>query len=1596
MAKQLNKNLVVILTIGAMSVTTLAAALMIAKLPEKDPKYFVEQAEEAVKAGEHMKAARLYGRAFQVSQDPKFLVDAGKQALEAGDPDAARGSWRQALINDPKFEPAQEELVKLTLRVLSISGTPDDWRRLLDDSQKLLDINEQSSVGLQARGRAKIALRTTQPTYEAEGRADLERSRDLAPDNPEYAAALANYLMEDMGDAMAATTDEAARKEIQDKAVQAADAVYDKLLKTAPNDPKTYYNYGVYLAGRQRFDESLAALNKAAELAPNDADTYVMLGRYWTVRSAVERAKATTAAPATTRPQTMPDDYFAKAEAALRKAIECDKNLYDSYLQLGNLYQSQGDRQKELETYDARLSRAVVRASFLPMLDRYQRVQLLSQAFQSAMAQVTDRPEDAARDKELIEKARGYYKSAVAEAEQQEEDPRVLLMKARLAVVDNDIRTAVKDLERAHQSYSTRNIKDTEVKFMLARLQARMGDTGAAEAMMTSVLSDMPWNQEVWAYVAELRGLNHKNAEAVQAAQESLRLCKSAGMKPNETALRTLLNVYRQNRDWDQVRRIEEQLGLGKAQTAEELMLRANLTLVRAESESGQADPALLAAAEKDLREILSKDPVHLDALRRLVRVLAYQKRYDDVKQVLDAAQAAAQRPEYADRKSLPRALELIRISAAPPDPSKTPKQQAEARFEAIKELIDQGQDEFAKQIDYVQLYMGNSDYAQALEHAQKANELKPDEPSVLDIILRLALQKNDFELARRMADRAVATDADGAKGQSYEGRYWLAKGDSTKAIEAFRSWIDRTGNHSDGFAWLGKAYVVARRFDEARQAFEKAVDLNPNNADAQVNLAQLADRQNQLTADDPHLLAAARLVPRQPWVRQKMEDFEEKRSPDAAIARREAIRQNLPTDPEAISTDDITNLVRLGDLYARTNAPDKAEAVLKEAVEKNEAAPAAERIATAPWAYAKFLREKRPPDPETGATVLQHYLDGLRRKPKKAEAQLMIARHLREWARLNLPKAPTKEDVDKAYDAVLAISSDIDMLLEVGTHYLQSGDFKKAEDLYRQALAKAEQPDAASRAAQIVRRLLIDGMIRSRDATRKEEIDKAIADYKTRYPDDATGWLMEGVQDAGTGREEQAIAALSEHVKRDPTSAIGFYRRGVLYCMRSRWNEGIADLQRAKALEPSAWDYQHRLLLARAYRQRKDAAAQIAELESILDDDPNNETVGRVLVQAYAEQDKLAQAETRASQFAARSPKNPGWPLLLAQLAEKHQQRDPVRILGFYRKAAELSDYDPDIVWRMLTVMVQSGRSDDAIDYVTRTLPADKRTPQLVAMLGNAYAAKGDSAKALQEYTRALDAARDSLALSWQIADRIRAMRGAPVAMQIVQDRLDQSKSDAAAQFCVARLRLSAALSNSASTPQDFDAPTGMLLDVLPSAKTPEDKLQVLQALAMSEQAQKRFSDAEKHYIELLKITPRNAIALNNLAFMLMTDMNRPQDALQYSRLAADIGAGNVSVLDTYGWNLSLLGRYEEALSWLNDAWQADADVPLVRYHIAATRAKLAGTLTAADKKEEQLKLARDEVAEAYRLSLAAKDEDAANQCRALMKELGVDLESK
>lgn len=139
--------------------------------------------------------------------------------------------------------------------------------------------------------------------------------------------------------------------------------------------------------------------------------------------------------------------------------------------------------------------------------------------------------------------------------------------------------------------------------------------------------------------------------------------------------------------------------------------------------------------------------------------------------------------------------------------------------------------------------------------------------------------------------------------------------------------------------------------------------------------------------------------------------------------------------------------------------------------------------------------------------------------------------------------------------------------------------------------------------------------------------------------------------------------------------------------------------------------------------------------------------------------------------------------------------------------------------------------------------------------------------------------------------------------------------------------------------------------VDVLVKATAAEPGLAGAQLL-LATQFERRgdYPAAVERYRNVLAVDQNNAIALNNLAYIVGVRQGRPAEGLPLAERAFTLSQGNPTIADTVGWLHHLLGNSQEAMRYLRDALRGAPQSAEVHLHAALAFAG-AGQLDAARK---------------------------------------------
>jgi len=741
-----------------------------------------------------------------------------------------------------------------------------------------------------------------------------------------------------------------------------------------------------------------------------------------------------------------------------------------------------------------------------------------------------------------------------------------------------------------------------------------------------------------------------------------------------------------------------------------------------------------------------------------------------------------------------------------------------------------------------------------------------------------------------------------------------------------------------------GHAFLAANNFDKARVEFRNALQIAPNDSEARYENGVVDEKLGN---------------PR-----------------EAAQFYQGAIDVNA---------DNVPARVALGRLYLFGGAPERALETIKPAFAKHPDDPGLLTVRAAAKTQLK--------DPDAALADAER---AVQLAPTNEDAVAVLAGIYK-----------SRNDTEKARilleSAVKQIPNSTELRLVLAQLYAGMGQEPKVEalliDLVRlnpkdkahrlrlaQFYARLNHPDEAERVLREGIKALPDDRAlkgslieflatrRSREAAAKE-LDLMIAsnpkDYDLRL---AQAQFYEQGKDYS-----RAEGTYLEIIRAAGLDSAGINARDRLAALKIQNGDvPAAEKLLAEVLAKSPRDNDALILRGNLSLTQKDPKSAIADLRSVLRDQPNAVGVMRTLARAHLANGEPALAEETMRRALEANPKDAGARLDLAQLLAdlgKPEQAKPV--------IDDLVKQQPDNMTALETQFKIAAATGDKSEAQAAADAMVATHPKLA--LG--YLDQGAVAEAEQRLDAALRLYSDALELSPEATEPLEAQARVLVKMKRTPEALKRLDA-VAAQFpkVPVALNLKGEILLSGQQTADAEIAFKAAIERQPRWWVPYRGLAVAQAvskdtegaiatlrgaIAAVQQPQPlqtelaglferlgKPQDAMQIYEEELRKDPQADIAANNLAMLLINHMKDPQSLDRAKALSARFASStNAAFLDTYGWVLYKRGESAAAVVALQTAVSKTPDSPISLYHLGMAQASAGQDVAARDSLMRSLK---------------------------------------
>ncbi|MFB3826425.1 MAG: tetratricopeptide repeat protein [Bryobacteraceae bacterium] len=489
------------------------------------------------------------------------------------------------------------------------------------------------------------------------------------------------------------------------------------------------------------------------------------------------------------------------------------------------------------------------------------------------------------------------------------------------------------------------------------------------------------------------------------------------------------------------------------------------------------------------------------------------------------------------------------------------------------------------------------------------------------------------------------------------------------------------------------------------------------------------------------------------------------------------------------------------------------------------------------------------------------------------------------------------------------------------GDFYLRIGDGEEAIRQYREGIAK----DDARRLE--YQKRIIEVLMRQ---GKKEEAARLNAEILKERPKDSDARGLEASLLLDRGDVSRAIAELQGVVNQAPENFVARFNLGRAHMARGEFEQARQQYTRAIELRP---DYiLARLALAQLQVARGEFEGALKSVAEILKIDTNNTHARLIESAALIGMRRFADSRQVIQGMLAGTPSSPDvmFQLGVLNLAEnKYKEAEDA-----FRRAYQLNPANSRGLMGVVETYMAQNKTDEALQILHVEAARSPGRSELHLALGNTAARAGKYDMALSEFQTVLNGTDQKSRTAADLHLRIG---------EVHRRKGDMNASIASLQKA---------------------------RELWPENPT------VVSTLALVLDAAGRKPEARTAYEQTLKLDPANAVAMNNLAF-LMADAGTDLDqALTYAQRAKQLLPNLHEVSDTLGWIYLKKNLSEDAIKVFSDLVSKEPNHSTYRYHLGMA-------LTQKGDKER----ARKELEQALR-SNPPKDE--AFKIRELMAKIG------
>jgi len=1526
MPARTNKKFVIVLAVAVLGVFAVVAVVGAMALRGR-PAGFVRKADALVAQGQYKEAAELYERAVGKDRTNREWLEKWRDALIKTTPESTVGYGDQynfyrnilrqiALLDPANPEPTLVYMRELDSFIRAAGGSREALESIIqevDEREKdLKESDPQTKLVLLFRGLAqadRMGIITVPEPERQQAIADIRGAVEAFPENHEARIGIVRWLMAEV---------ERLRKDGRQDQVgpllDEARAVQTQAIKDFPQEPEVILSGFLLEQGeRLRAAVSPQARKEAVAQAVRDGlstiNTMLTLPEAKMTPLAIERAGAVLL-------RTVGADGLEPMMALIDRAMVSNPNDARLLMMRGQLLQDQGKTDEAIATYQKVVDLPAIPISIEGLLLPDRRVRALAMQVDAALVQwgvaETEDERNAA-----VKKAKEYRDRLAADSGVRGRDA-LLLRDAKIAYAERRYDETVAKLSELRSLGAGGSPEILQLLAQALEVQQNFGESIRVVEELRDLIPGMSWS---YRKLGDLNARVGRMEEAVRNYEIAL------AAEPDDRMLKeriaTLATVA------------------GKKVEDDSMADPVVRAIYRSREVRREGDAAAGRKILEDLSGEMARD---MRVLRELVQLdVSEGKRPEALARVQKAIETQGSN----------QTLEQMKVYLEIDNP-----------VEASLKIIDATDaSPLAKLLNKFSVYVSNGRSAEAQAALAEAEKLAPDDASVVDLLFVVALGEKNFDRAQQIVQKAAKLNLDQADGLLYQGRLELIEGQSkpeklTAAATTFEAVVKRLPYNPTARRLLAQTYQRIGRVGDALEQYRSAYEGNPNDAASVRDYVQALIASNRgseaRTILDPQRGALASITNDadlyRTWV-----DLEAVYGDRAlALRTREAIYKTRP--------EDVANGLSLASMYVEEQRWEDADRVIGE-VEKRGG------VDSLNIALLRAQISARRGDLDAGVRQVQDVIAGITDRAESLRAYITLASFLEQNNRADesaaaLRKArefqdPNQLEADRALgDQFFSRGVTLDPSGALGGSVNPGFDDvppevrQQAQELLTSAMGhynevlKGVKDEAVLK---IVRKRAAETSIR---LGKLDDAGRLVEQIAAAEPTDLQVLLLQGTYHNLRKDRRVARQFYDRAVELNPSDPNAFMQRalfnlsaGDASAVSSLMPDILQDFEQVTRLRPAmlgAWVRRYALLKE---TDRIDEGFGI--LRSAIEANPQNEDLRKLLMSELLGANRLDEAQREVTRAIEAQPNRTDWLLIGAQLfASPNVQR--------WREASNLLEqyYEknktPENAGRLLDALLRPDNSPARTRVQNLLAEFDKTESKTMGAHLLRARAKFFTSQDSEGEKHLLDA----LALVGEAGQSGRefltglslAKGGNEPAIRWIQA---QPKDRKLPVFLRAQVLVFRSLVPNEPFPELIEEAKGLV-----SATTdPMTLLDLHKMIMRASYTIGAYEPSVEHAIKALEISPNDIETNNNVAYTLVTHLNRAEEALPYAQKAVALAPDRASIIDTLGWTYFKLEQYAKAVESLTMATERATDpndLYISTLHLAAAQER-AGDLSGA-----------------------------------------------